>query len=84
MPPAQDARFDPQKPNREDSDRALAKSADLVKYPAHGRVAEWSIVSDSKSDVGQPTVGSNPTPSAILTPDSILLGMDTKAAKESP
>ena len=74
MPPAQEARFDPQKPNREDSDRALAKSADLVKYPAHGRVAEWSIVSDSKSDVGQPTVGSNPTPSATLKKSAHKMG----------
>ncbi len=32
----------------------------------HGEVAEWSIAPDSKSGVGQPTVGSNPILSAIL------------------
>src|SRR6187402_3215586 len=34
--------------------------------PCHGGVAEWSIVPDSKSGVPQGTVGSNPTPSAML------------------
>lgn len=31
-----------------------------------GRVAEWSKALDSKSNVAKATVGSNPTPSAIL------------------
>ena len=32
-----------------------------------GGVAEWSIASVLKTEVGQLTVGSNPTPSALLT-----------------
>jgi len=34
-----------------------------------GGVAEWSIASVLKTEVGQPTVGSNPTPSAIVQHD---------------
>jgi hypothetical protein len=37
-----------------------------VRRPCLGGVAEWSIVPDSKSGVPQGTVGSNPTPSAML------------------
>ena len=33
----------------------------------HGEVAEWTKAVDSKSTVGQPTVGSNPTLSAPLS-----------------
>jgi hypothetical protein len=35
----------------------------------NGEVAEWSIAPDSKSGVGQPTVGSNPILSANFRPE---------------
>ena len=35
----------------------------------HGEVAEWSMASVLKTEVGKPTVGSNPTLSAIKTLD---------------
>ena len=39
-----------------------------------GEVAEWSIVPDSKSGVGQPTEGSNPSLSARTQANKRLLG----------
>ena len=42
-----------------------------VNYQRNGWVAEWSKAPVLKTGVGQPTVGSNPTPSALffcLTP----------------
>ncbi len=35
----------------------------ILAHIRHGRVAEWPIASVLKTEVGQPTVGSNPTSS---------------------
>src|SRR5688500_5529646 len=37
---------------------------DTIPWRPRGGVAEWTNASVLKTDVGQPTVGSNPTPSA--------------------
>ena len=38
-----------------------------ARRPVRGEVPEWSIGADLKSDVGETTVGSNPTLSAVPT-----------------
>ena len=52
-------------------------------YPCGpGGVAEWSIASVLKTEVGKLTVGSNPTPSAILRRETVILSF--RLAPQSP
>ncbi len=43
-----------------------SRKPQMIEDQTNGGVAEWSIASVLKTEVGKLTVGSNPTPSASL------------------
>ncbi len=53
----------------------LEKTIPPLRNQDTGGVAEWSIASVLKTEVGQPTVGSNPTPSANTPAQLVWVGV---------